>query len=142
MLPLYIIPAKNKCKLFGWRNIKIVIFFVLEVLTVTYKKISPKELHERIQGDEKVVLLDVRAEEKYKDFHIESSQVVSFNITKTEIFELEEGTEPSALPKEGPIVVTCTTGNSAEKCAKILDGLGYQVEVLEGGLTAWKEYRK
>jgi rhodanese-related sulfurtransferase len=111
------------------------------VLTVTYKKISPNELHERIQGEKKVVLLDVRAKEKYNHFHIESSQVVSFNIPKTEILELEEGTEPSGLPKDGPIVVACTTGNSAEKCAKILDGLGYQVEVLEGGLTAWKESR-
>jgi rhodanese-related sulfurtransferase len=113
----------------------------MEVLTMI-KKVSPKELHDRITEEEKVVVLDVRAEEKYKDFHIESSQVVSFNIPKTEIFELEEGTALSALPKDRPIVVTCTTGNSAERCAEILDGLGYQVEVLEGGLTAWKESRK
>jgi rhodanese-related sulfurtransferase len=114
----------------------------MEVLTVTYKKISPKELLERIQGKEKVVVLDVRAEEKYRDYHIEDTQVMSVNIPKTEIFELTEGVESLALPKEGPIVVTCTTGNSAEKCAKILDGLGLQVEVLEGGLTDWKEFGK
>jgi rhodanese-related sulfurtransferase len=114
----------------------------MEVLTVAYKKISPNELQDRIAGKEKVVVLDVRAEEKYTHFHIESSQVVSFNIPKNEIFELEDGAELSALPKDRTIVVTCTTGNSAEKCAKILDGLGYQVEVLEGGLTAWKETRK
>jgi rhodanese-related sulfurtransferase len=114
----------------------------MEVLTVTYKKISPKELHERIKGKETVVVLDVRAEEKYRDYHIEDSQLKSVNIPKTEIYELTEGAEPLALPKEGPIVVTCTTGNSAEKCAKILDGLGFNVEVLEGGLTAWKEFRK
>lgn len=114
----------------------------MEVLTVTYKIISPKELHERIQGKEKVVVLDVRAEEKFRDYHIEDSQVKSVNIPKTKIFELAEGDEPLALPKEGPFVVTCTTGNSAEKCAKILDDLGLEVEVLEGGLTAWKEFRK
>ena len=114
----------------------------MEVLTVGYKKISPNELQDRIAGEEKVVVLDVRAEEKYNHFHIESSQVVSFNIPKTDIFELEDGAELSALPKDRRIVVTCTTGNSAEKCAKILDSLGYQVEVLEGGLTAWKETRK
>jgi rhodanese-related sulfurtransferase len=68
--------------------------------------------------------------------------VVSFNIPKTEIFNLEEGGVFSQLPKERPVVVTCTTGNSAAKCAKILDELGFKVEVLEGGLTAWKEYRK
>jgi rhodanese-related sulfurtransferase len=119
-----------------------VIFFVLEVLTMTFKNITPKELHEKIKGENLMVLLDVRAVEKYKEFHIEDPQLVSLNIPKTEIFNLEEGSVLSQLPKERPVVVTCTTGNSAAKCAKILDGLGYQVEVLEGGLTAWKEYRK
>ncbi|HLQ97547.1 MAG TPA: rhodanese-like domain-containing protein, partial [Candidatus Dormibacteraeota bacterium] len=32
---------------------------------------------------------------------------------------------------------TCTTGNSAGKCADILEDKGYQVTVLEGGITAW-----
>jgi rhodanese-related sulfurtransferase len=119
-----------------------VIFFLVEVLTLTLKKISPKELYERMRGEEKVLLLDVRAEEKYNEYHLEDSQVLNLNIPKTVIFNLEEGSDLSQLTKEQPIVVTCTTGNSAAKCANILDGLGYQVEVLEGGLTAWKEYRK
>lgn len=109
---------------------------------MTFRKITPKELHERIQMEDKIILLDVRSAEKYKEFHIEDSQVVSLNIPKTEIFDLEEGAELSSLPKDSPIITTCTTGNSAAKCAKILAGLGYQVEVLEGGITAWKEYRK
>ncbi|TDL64690.1 rhodanese-like domain-containing protein [Rhodococcus qingshengii] len=109
---------------------------------MTLKNITPKELHERILGEDQIILLDVRAVEKYKEFHIEDPQVVSLNIPKTEIYDLEEGDVLSQLPKERPVVVTCTTGNSAAKCAKVLDSLGYQVEVLEGGLTAWKEFRK
>lgn len=112
----------------------------MEVLAL--KRISPEELLERIRGEEKVLLLDVRAEEKYNDYHIEDSQVLSLNIPKTVIFNLEEGDELAQISKEQRLVVTCTTGNSATRCAAILDGLGYQVEVLEGGLTAWKEYRK
>ncbi|WHZ03984.1 rhodanese-like domain-containing protein [Neobacillus sp. YX16] len=109
---------------------------------MTLKNITPKELHERIKGENQIILLDVRAAEKYNEFHIEEPQVVSLNIPKTEISNLEEDLVLSQLPKDRPVVVTCTTGNSAAKCAKILDGLGLQVEVLEGGLTAWKEYRK
>ncbi|MFP7298906.1 rhodanese-like domain-containing protein [Neobacillus niacini] len=109
---------------------------------MTVKKITPKELHERIIGENQIILLDVRAVEKYNESHIEEPQVVSLNIPKTDIFNLEEGGVLSQLPKEQHVVVTCTTGNSAAKCANILDSLGYQVEVLEGGLTAWKEYRK
>lgn len=37
---------------------------------MTFEKMSPKELAEQLQGDEQVILLDVRAEEKYNDFHI------------------------------------------------------------------------
>lgn len=48
----------------------------------------------------------------------------------------------NGLPKGREVVVTCTTGNSAAKCAKILDSLGYQVKILDGGLTAWNEFRK
>lgn len=105
---------------------------------MTIKNLTAKELHERLQGDEKVVVLDVRAEEKYKEFHIETSQ----NIPKTIIFEMEEneGNYSLSLPQDSEIIVTCTTGNSAAKCAKILDAHNYKVTVLEGGLTAWKAY--
>ena len=111
---------------------------------MTIKKISPKELHERLKNNEKVLLLDVRAEEKYNEFHIKEPQIQSVNIPKTNIFAMEETRENLhlSLPKDQEIVVTCTTGNSAGKCANILDSRDYQVIVLEGGLTAWKEYLK
>ncbi|MDN3017506.1 rhodanese-like domain-containing protein [Paenibacillus sp. BSR1-1] len=111
---------------------------------MTIKKISPKELHESLKDNEKVLLLDVRAEEKYNEFHIEEPQIQSVNIPKTDIFAMEDTQENlhTSLPKDRKIVVTCTTGNSAAKCANILDGRGFKVIVLEGGLTAWKEYMK
>jgi rhodanese-related sulfurtransferase len=121
------------------------IFFVVEVWIMTLKKLSPKELDEKLQGNEQVILLDVRAEEKYNDFHIKNPNLQSVNIPKTIIIELEGNGMADALnklPKDREVVVTCTTGNSAAKCADILDSLGYQVKLLDGGLTAWKEYRK
>ena len=104
---------------------------------MNYKKITPKELHERLQSKEKLVLLDVRAEEKFNEFHIKESQ----NIPKTVIFQLgEKEVAPLSLPKGQEIIVTCTTGNSAAKCAAILDNYDYDVTLLDGGLTAWKAY--
>ncbi|MDQ0200500.1 rhodanese-like domain-containing protein [Neobacillus ginsengisoli] len=105
---------------------------------MTIQKITPKELQKKLTEDSKLEILDVRADEKFQEFHIEGSK----NIPKTVIFGLEETGEPLSLPKENEFIVTCTTGNSAAKCANILDGLGYKVRVLEGGLTAWKEYKK
>ena len=106
---------------------------------MTVQKISPKELHDKLQQNETVTLIDVRAEEKYNEQHMEHPLIEGQNIPKTIIFELEEGQELS-LTKEKEIVVTCTTGNSAAKCANILDKRGHKVTVLEGGLTAWNEY--
>ncbi|WHY78547.1 rhodanese-like domain-containing protein [Neobacillus sp. WH10] len=105
---------------------------------MTYKKITPKELHERLKSGEKVLLLDVRAEEKFNEFHIKESR----NLPKTNIFQLDEKQDAQlSLPKDQEIIVTCTTGNSASKCAAILDTYDYHVTVLDGGLTAWKAYK-
>ena len=111
---------------------------------MTLKKISPEELYEKMNNQEKIVLLDVRAEEKYNDYHIEDPTIENLNINKNDIFNLVENKEDSitSLPKEKGIIVTCTTGNSATKCATILSEREYDVTVLEGGITAWKEFLK
>ncbi|MCH1624001.1 rhodanese-like domain-containing protein [Ferdinandcohnia quinoae] len=107
---------------------------------MSLSKITVKELSKKLEKDNGVFVLDVRAEEKFKDFHIDEST----NIPKTNIFELDEKQMEviDLLPKDKEIVVTCTTGNSARKCAEILAEKDYKVTVLEGGLTAWKEYVK
>ena len=106
------------------------------------KKITPKELYNKInQTNPQLYILDVRSEEKYQNEHIEHKNVESINIPKTEIFEMEHNKlkELPALPKNIEVVVVCTTGNSATKCTKILAEKGYDVTLLEGGITSWKE---
>ncbi|MCS0791051.1 rhodanese-like domain-containing protein [Cytobacillus firmus] len=102
-------------------------------------KISPKELYEKMK-QEKVTLLDVRAEEKYKAYHLEGSNIESLNIPKTHILNHTFEAETNSLPKGEEIIVACTTGNSAAKCAAILSEKKYNATVLEGGITAWKEF--
>ncbi|MEH7072566.1 rhodanese-like domain-containing protein [Neobacillus drentensis] len=106
------------------------------------KVISPKALDEKLQKKEPIFLLDVRAEEKYNEYHITDPNIKNQNIPKNIIFDLEGNGEEGlqSLPKNGEIVVTCTTGNSARKCAEILSQKDYQVTLLEGGITAWKQY--
>ena len=115
-----------------------------EEITLTVKTITPEELFQKMNAQEKLVVLDVRAEEKYNDFHIEGSKIESLNINKADIFKLEENNQEDihSLPKDKEIIVTCTTGNSATKCGNILSERDYDVVVLEGGITAWKEYLK
>jgi rhodanese-related sulfurtransferase len=105
---------------------------------MTYRMISPKELYEKMENGEKTYLLDVRAEEKFNEYHIEAPGVVTQNIPKTMILEGEGG--KVTIPTQGEVIVTCTTGNSAAKCAAILSEKEDNVLVLEGGVTAWKEF--
>ncbi|CAM5215776.1 Rhodanese-related sulfurtransferase OS=Ureibacillus acetophenoni OX=614649 GN=SAMN05877842_106163 PE=4 SV=1 [Ureibacillus acetophenoni] len=111
---------------------------------MTVKTITPEELYKKLKSQEIVMVLDVRAEEKYNEFHIEGSTIESLNINKADIFQLEESQQEDlrSLPKDNEIIVTCTTGNSATKCANILSEKQYDVVVLDGGITAWKEYMK
>lgn len=101
------------------------------------EKITPKELDDLIKNNGKVEILDVRAEEKYKEFHLEGS----LNLPKNLILNPGDKDDFSALPDNGEWVVTCTTGNSAAKCAEVLNSRGVKAVVLEGGLTAWKKYK-
>ncbi len=103
------------------------------------KTISPEQLMGKLR-EETVYLLDVRSEEKYHDFHIEGPNLKSMNIPKNAIFNLSDDNYLQELPKGKEVVLTCTTGNSARKCASILSSKNYDVIVLEGGITAWREY--
>ena|SRR5690625_1132708 len=108
---------------------------------MSIKKVSPESLCKKIADQEGILLLDVRTEKKYQSYHINSSKVDCLNLPKEHIFNLEkeqESTIPLDTDKE--IVVICTTGNSALKCANILSQLGHRVEVLNGGITAWREF--
>lgn len=102
------------------------------------KTMTASELAEKLTKNEEVIILDVRSSEKYNAYHIDNENVRSLNIEKSNIFTFNEEVV-SSLPKNQEIIVTCTTGNSARKCADILSEKGFDVTVLSGGVTAWKE---
>lgn len=108
---------------------------------MSIKKVSPESLCKQIEKQEDILLLDVRTEEKYQSYHISSSKIDCLNLPKEHLFNLEKE-QKSTIPldKDKEIVVVCTTGNSALKCAKILSQLGHRVEVLNGGINAWREF--
>lgn len=106
---------------------------------MTVRRISAEELYEKVKNDTEMMLLDVRAEEKYKDDHIKEASIKNINLPKNFIFENNEESI-QALSKDKEIIVTCTTGNSAAKCANILSEKDYDVVVLDGGVKAWKSF--
>ena len=109
---------------------------------MSVQKITAAELAKKLAANEEVHLVDVRAEEKYNNERIEHDKINSKNIVKTEIFAMaEDETKTIDLPINQTHIISCTTGNSARKSAEILAEKGYDVLVLDGGLTAWKEFQ-
>lgn len=109
------------------------------------KKITAKQLKLRLD-QETLKILDVRNEEKFQKDHLQHVHAENINIFKEKIFKLETNHQSEAkLPfsKEEEIIVTCTSGNSATRCSKILEQEGYNVTLLDGGMTAWhKQFSK
>ena len=105
------------------------------------KSINSETLLQRIKNGDKVLVLDVRDEEKYQTGSLEIEQAETKNIP---FVAMRDGDEEalerlSRLPKDIDIITVCTTGNKAQKAATFLQERGYAALPLEGGLTAWKE---
>ncbi len=107
------------------------------------KKITPEQLAKQLQS-KKTTIVDVRSAEKFLLNHLQHDHAKTLNVPKTTIFNSEKSGEQLDVPfsKEAEIVITCTTGNSATRCAHILADKGYNVRVLEGGMTAWNQVKE
>jgi len=75
-------------------------------------------------------LLDVREPDEWQAGHIAGSQHIPLGQLRGRLGE---------VPKDKTIVAVCRHGNRSEAAARGLRTLGYTVENLEGGVTAWKQ---
>lgn len=93
---------------------------------------KPQELKEKIASGEALALIDVReAREFAAGDGIEGSE----NIPMGEMFVRAGKGE---LPRDRKIITICSKGSRCEIVARELQGKGFDIEALEGGLA---EYR-
>lgn len=106
-------------------------------------KQSPKQIKKKL-AQRKMIVLDVRSEEKFAHNHLKHENADTINVPKQRIFDVAHTDQSIDMPfsKETEVIVTCTTGNSAGKCAEILANQGYRATVLQGGMTAWNQATK
>ncbi|MCA1053867.1 MBL fold metallo-hydrolase [Rossellomorea aquimaris] len=104
------------------------------------KSISIKEIAQKVIRNQKAFILDVRKKGDFDDWKVEGKSVEVFNTPYT---ELMEGIDPIVdhLPKNEPIYVICSKGNSSKKVADQIADHGYEdVYSIEGGMQAWSEH--
>lgn len=73
-------------------------------------------------------LLDVREPDEWQAGHIAGSQHIPLGQLRVRIAE---------VPKDRTILTVCRHGSRSDAAARGLRTLGYTVENLEGGVTAW-----
>lgn len=89
---------------------------------------SVTELKNKLEQQE-VLLLDVREPSEWQEGYVEGS---------TRVFFADLPEKAASLPKNKPIVVTCSVGNRASIAVSILERAGFKdITNALGGMTAW-----
>jgi glyoxylase-like metal-dependent hydrolase (beta-lactamase superfamily II) len=105
-------------------------------------EIEPETLGKRLQTDENdLLVLDIRHEEEYEDWHIPDSRNVDVydeldddpDAAKAALADLSEGSE---------IVTVCGAGLIAETATDILQGMDYDAKTLEDGMNGWSRVHR
>ena len=91
--------------------------------------ISAEDLHDKIKGSTKFVLLDVRATQEFEDSHIEKA----INIPVADLRERH-----TDLNKEDTIILICSSGNRSSLGVSILSQHGFKnLHNVAGGMTGY-----
>lgn len=97
--------------------------------------ITPRQLHDRLQQDEKLHFLDVRTPAEYAEIH-----VAGVHLAPLDRLDATKLSSVNGFAKDQPLYIFCRSGNRAKQAAEKLEKSGYeQCLVVEGGTTAWAE---
>lgn len=78
-----------------------------------------------------VFVLDVREQDEWDDFHAPKATLIPLG-------ELED--RVNEVPKDGPVVVICNSGNRSKPGRDILLNAGFSaVTSVDGGMQAWRK---
>lgn len=88
------------------------------------------DLHDRLQGDEDLVVLDVRQPAEWSGGHIEGAMLITGGELPQRLDE---------VPRERPIATICGSGYRSSVAASLLQRSGREVVNVLGGMTAWSQ---
>lgn len=95
------------------------------------RTVTPMELKEKLDRNEKFILLDVRGEDEW--------QLSRLDVTQSLLIPLPELRKRlKELNKDDQIIIYCHTSVRAYQAQRILEGAGFKdVKFMEGSLSAW-----
>jgi glyoxylase-like metal-dependent hydrolase (beta-lactamase superfamily II) len=105
-------------------------------------EISPETLGERVQaGEDDLLVLDIRHEAEYEDWHIpDSVNVDVYDELRDDLAAAKEAL--ADLPDGKDIVTVCTAGVVSKTATDVLGELGYDAETLTDGMNGWSRVHR
>ena len=106
------------------------------------EEIFPWDLEEKLKGEEKPLILDVREPYEYDAMHIEGSLNVPRGILESACeWDYEETVPELVEARQREVVVVCRSGNRSVLAAYTLKLLGFEKPIsLKTGLRGWNDY--
>jgi rhodanese-related sulfurtransferase len=87
------------------------------------------ELSEKLKGDKRAVVVDVRQPEEYREGHIVGSKLIPLGELNRRLNE---------LPKSKEIICVCASGSRSQSATKLLVDAGYTAFDMKGGMFMWQ----
>ena len=108
------------------------------------EEIFPWDLSERLEQDNKILLLDVREPEEYACLHIPGSINVPRGILETACEWDYEETHPELVTARGrEVVVICRSGNRSVLAAHTMKRMGFKkLCSLKTGVRGWNDFEQ
>lgn len=98
-----------------------------------FTNMTVEELHKLSETDNRFLLLDVREEDEFSEFH----STLSRSLPLSRLME-GRGVEELRAPKDETVYVICRSGRRSMTACEILHNHGYQNLVnITGGMEAW-----
>jgi rhodanese-related sulfurtransferase len=96
------------------------------------KEVSARDVKERLEGGEKITLLDVRDLNEVNLGKIPGTLHISRGNLETKI--------EARIPRDAEVVIYCASGNRSAFAAETMEQMGYtNVASMAGGFRAWVE---
>jgi glyoxylase-like metal-dependent hydrolase (beta-lactamase superfamily II) len=105
------------------------------------QEISPAELGEQVQDGDGPLVLDIRHEEDFQEWHVPGSRNVDVYDELAD--DPEQAIEPlSDLPSDEQIVTVCAAGVVSQTATAVLRELGYDAVTLTDGMNGWSRVHR
>jgi glyoxylase-like metal-dependent hydrolase (beta-lactamase superfamily II) len=106
------------------------------------QELSPEELSEQLQnGSESPLVLDIRHEEDFEEWHIPGS--INIDVYDELTDDPEQARDAfSDLPEDEQIVTICAAGVVSETATGVLRGLDYDAVTLTDGMNGWSRIHR